>query len=116
MRRTPPDDRVRDRTATLLAAQPHRIAKRGAAVAREVTDVAACGAGVPPRSWSLEPITAVAVIVGAPRNEQAKVLFKRDALPVYQSRRRFTSKALQGMLAKAGNPAGDRCKILQKVG
>lgn len=28
----------------------------------QVTDIAACGAGVPPRSWSLEPIKAAAVM------------------------------------------------------
>jgi hypothetical protein len=68
-----------DPTATLVAAHPHRI-ERAAAVAREATDVAACDAGMPPQSWSLESVVAVAVMFGAHMIEQAKLLLRRDAI------------------------------------
>ena len=89
--------------------------KRGPAVAREVTDVAACGVGVPPRSWSLEPITAVAVMFGAHRIEQAKLLSSRDAMPIYISRGRFTSNAIKGMLAKPENREDAVAKLFKSV-
>jgi hypothetical protein len=53
---------------------------------------------LPPRSWSLEPITAVAVMFGAHRIEQAKLLSRRDAMPIYISRGRFTSNAIKGIV------------------
>jgi hypothetical protein len=51
----------------LVAAHQHRTG-RAAAVAREATDVAASDAGMPPRSWSLESVVAVAVMFGAHMN------------------------------------------------
>jgi hypothetical protein len=76
---------------------PHT--ERAAAVAREATDVAPCDAGMPPRSWSFESVVAVAVMFGAHMIEQAKLLSRRDAMPIYISRGRFTSDAVKGMLA-----------------
>src|SRR5260221_13032013 len=92
-----------------------RFSVHTAAVAREVTDVAACGAGVPPRSWSLEPIMAVAVVFGAHRIEQAKLLSRRDAMPIYISRGRFTSNAIKGMLAKPENREDAVAQLFQSV-
>jgi len=37
---------------------------------------------------------------GAHMIEQAKLLSRRDAMPIYISRGRFTSDAVKGMLAK----------------
>jgi hypothetical protein len=40
---------------------------------------------------------------GAHRIEQAKLLPRRDVMPIYISRGRFTSDAVKGMLAKPEN-------------
>jgi hypothetical protein len=40
---------------------------------------------------------------GAHRIEQAKLLSRRDVMPIYISRGRFTSDAVRGMLAKPEN-------------
>jgi uncharacterized protein with GYD domain len=57
---------------------PHT--ERAAAVAREATDVAACDAGMPPQSWSLESVVAVAVMFGAHMIEQAKPENREEAV------------------------------------
>ena len=60
-------------------------------------------ATLPPRSWSLESVVAVEVMFGAHKIEQAKLLSRRNAMPIYISRGRFTSDAVKGMLAKPEN-------------
>ena len=60
---------------------PHT--ERAAIVARGATDVAACDAGMPPRSWSLESVVAVAVMFSAHMIKQAKLLSGRNAMPIY---------------------------------
>jgi uncharacterized protein with GYD domain len=87
-----------------------------AAVAREATDVAACDAGMPPQSWSLESLVDVAVMFGAHMIEQAKLLSRRDAMPIYISRGRFTSDAVKGMLAKPENREEAVAKLFESVG
>jgi uncharacterized protein with GYD domain len=101
----------------LVAAHPHRIpTERAAAVAREAIDVAACDAGMPPRSLSLESVVAAAVMFGSHMIEQAKLLSRRDAMPIYISRGRFTSDAVKGMLAKPENREEAVAKLFESVG
>jgi hypothetical protein len=102
-------------SAILVAAHQHRTG-RAAAVAREATDAAASDAGMPPRSWSLESVVAVAVMFGAHMIEQAKLLSRRDAMPIYISRGRFTSDAVKGMLAKPENREEAVAKLFESVG
>src|SRR4029453_178885 len=69
-----------------------------------------------PRPWSLESTTAVAVMFGAHRIEQAKLLSRRDAMPIYISRGRFTSDAVKGMLAKPENREEAVSNLFKSVG
>jgi len=105
-----------DPTATFGGCSPAPHTERAAGVAREATDVAACDAGMPPRSWSLESVVAAAVMFGAHMIEQAKLLSRRDAMPIYISRGRFTSDAVKGMLAKPENREEAVAKLFESVG
>jgi uncharacterized protein with GYD domain len=53
---------------------------------------------------------------GAHRIEQAKLLSRRDAMPIYISRGRFTSNAIKGMLAKPENREDAVAKLFKSVG
>jgi uncharacterized protein with GYD domain len=53
---------------------------------------------------------------GAHRIEQAKLLSRRDAMPIYISRGRFTSNAVKGMLAKPENREEAVAKLFKSVG
>jgi hypothetical protein len=55
--------------------------------------------GVPARSRSLESVAAAEVMFGAHKIEHAIRFSRRDAMPIYISRGRFTSDAVKGMLA-----------------
>src|SRR5438132_5666970 len=68
------------------------------------------------RTRSLESVVAMAVMFGAHRIEQAKLLPRRDAMPIYISRGRFTSDAVKGMLAKPENREEAVSKLFKSVG
>jgi uncharacterized protein with GYD domain len=104
-----------DPTATLVAAQPHRIPSVPPLL-REKRPMLRPPTGMPPRSWSLESVVAVAVMFGAHMIEQAKLLSRRDAMPIYISRGRFTSDAVKGMLAKPENREEAVAKLFESVG
>jgi uncharacterized protein with GYD domain len=53
---------------------------------------------------------------GAHMIEQAKLLSRRDAMPIYISRGRFTSDAVKGMLAKPENREEAVAKLFKNVG
>jgi uncharacterized protein with GYD domain len=70
-----------------------------------------------PARWrSLESAAAAAVSFGAQEIEQAKLLSRRDAMPIYISRGRFTSDAVKGMLAKPENREEAVAKLFESVG
>ena len=48
--------------------------------------------------------------------EQAKLLSRRNAMPIYISRGRFTSDAVKGMLAKPENREEAVAKLFESVG
>jgi uncharacterized protein with GYD domain len=64
----------------------------------------------------VESVVAVAVMFGAHMIEQAKLLTRRDAMPIYISRGRFTSDAVKGMLAKPENREEAVAKLFESVG
>src|ERR1700730_6979196 len=65
-----------------------------------------------PRLWSLEPARAAAIMCTSIR----RTICRRDAMPIYISRGRFTSDAVKGMLARPENREEVVAKLFKSVG
>src|SRR5271154_2780271 len=69
----------------------------------------------PSQLWSLEPAKAAAVICTSTRLV-SRAFCRRDVMPIYVSRGRFTSDAIKGMLAKPENREEAVAKLFKSVG
>src|SRR5947209_16079116 len=65
---------------------------------------------------SFPPAKAEAVKFNVHQIKQTNLFFRRDAMPIYISRGRFTSEAVKGMLAKPENREEAVAKLFKSVG